>query len=450
MATIFVEDVSSVKKKITFEVPEDNVRTAIDTQYRDLRKTAQIKGFRRGKAPLELLKSYFKAKVEADALRKIIEETLEPGLEEKNIKPVSIVSIDPQDLENGKPFTFTAEIEVQPVVTATNYKGLRIKKLPIDVTDEKVHEAIEKLRKYNSKLVPIPEGRGVQPGDHLTLDIEAEVDGEPVSSLDVYDYHLEMGRDFYLPGFDKHLEGMKVEELKEITIDFPEDFPKKTVAGKSVFFRITCVEAKESVIPEFDDEFARDLGKFESADDLRDQVRKELQETFEQTVKRDVQRQIMDQLLEGHDFEVPDSLVEQEIDRMIQTMAETYLSQRVNIDDLGLNTPGQREQLKPTAIKQVKGAFILNAVAAQEGIESNQEDVDKELDLMAKGLNVTADYLRERLEENDPSALLQSKIVQSKTYRFLEEHAEVINPEESPKEEPSEKNDVSTSHDSHV
>lgn len=442
MATIFVEDVSSVKKKVTFEVPEDNVREVIDTQYRDLRKTAQIKGFRKGKAPLELLKSYFKAKVEADALRKIIEQTLEPGLEEKNIKPVSIVSIDPQDLEKGKPFTFTAEVEVQPAITAANYKGLKIKKLPVEVTDGKVQEAINRIRRYNSKLVPIPEGRGVQAGDHLTLDIETELDGEPVPSLDVYDYHLEMGRDFYLPGFDKHLEGMKVEEFKEVTIDFPEDFAKKNIAGKSVLFRITCVEAKESVVPEFDDEFARDLGKFESADQLRDHVRKELQETLEQTAKHDVQRQMMDQLLEIHDFEVPDSLVEQEIDRMIRTMAETYLSQRVNIDDLALNTPGQREQLKPTAIKQVKAAFILKAVAAQEGIESSPEDVENEFDLMAKGLNVTADYLRERMEDQEPSALLESKIVQDKTYRFLEDHAEVIEPDEQPQEEPSEKKDV--------
>ncbi len=437
MATIVVEDVSSVKKKVTFEVPEDNVRSVIDTEYRDLRKTAQIKGFRRGKAPLELLKSYFKGKVESDALRKIIEQTLEPGLEEKNIKPVSIVSIDPKDLEKGKPFTFIAEVEVQPEITVSNYKGLKVKKLPLDVTEDKVEEAIERIRKYNSKLTPIPEERGAQTGDHLTLDIETELDGKPVQSLDVYDYHLEMGRDFYLPGFDEHLQGIKVEEFKEITIDFPEDFPRKNIAGKKVLFRVTCSEAKESVLPEFDDEFARDLGKFQDAAELRDHVRKELQETLEQTVKRDVEKQLIDQLLESHDFEVPDSLVEQETDRMLRTMAETYLSQRVNIDELAINTPAQRELLKPTATRQVKAAFIINAIATQESIESNEEDVERELDRMAKGLGVTKDYIKDRMEEESPGSLLRSQIIQEKTYRFLEEHAEVIAPDEATEKEPS-------------
>lgn len=437
MATIVVEDVSSVKKKITFEVPEDNVRSVIDTEYRDLRKTAQIKGFRRGKAPMELLKSYFKGKVEADALRKIIEQTLEPGLEEKNIKPVSIVSVDPQDLEKGKPFTFTAEVEVQPEITVTNYKGLKVKKLPLDVSEDKVQEAIERIRRYNSKLTPIPEERGAQTGDHLTLDIETELDGKPVQSLDVYDYHLEMGRDFYLPGFDEHLQGIKEEEFREITIDFPEDFAKKNIAGKKVLFRITCSEAKESVLPEFDDEFARDLGKFQDAAELKEHVRKDLQETLEQTAKRDTQQQIMDQLLGSHDFEVPDSLVEQEIDGMLRTMAETYLSQRVNIDELAINTPAQRELLRPMAIKQVRAAFIINAIATQEAIEWNEEDVDKELDRMATRFGVTKDYIRDRMAEESPASLLRSQIIQDKAYRFLEEHAEVIEHDENIESEPA-------------
>jgi trigger factor len=162
-----------------------------------------------------------------------------------------------------------------------------------------------------------------------------------------------------------------------------------------------------------------------------------LQETLEQTVKRDVEKQLIDQLLESHDFEVPDSLVEQETDRMLRTMAETYLSQRVNIDELAINTPAQRELLKPTATRQVKAAFIINAIATQESIESNEEDVERELDRMAKGLGVTKDYIKDRMEEESPGSLLRSQIIQEKTYRFLEEHAEVIAPDEATEKEPS-------------
>ncbi|MEW6111980.1 MAG: trigger factor, partial [Thermodesulfobacteriota bacterium] len=317
MTNILVEDLSAVKKKVTFEIPQEKVSELIDAEFRDLKKTVQIKGFRKGKVPLNILRAYFKSQVEDEARKKLIEETFQPGLDEKKINLVSVVKLEPEALAAGTPFKYTAEIEVTPPIEVKGYKELNLTKYKREVKEEQVSERLERLRERQAKLTPIPEKRGVTTGDYLVADIKAEVDGEPIAALTVTDYHMELGREFYLNGFDAKVEGMKPGESADVSFDLPEDFPRKELAGKSGQFHVTLKEAKERILPALDDEFAKDLGKYESLEELKEEIRKDVALSLEEQTKKELEKQIVDALVAAHEFEIPESMVESQVDTVL-------------------------------------------------------------------------------------------------------------------------------------
>ena len=409
----------------------------LDAEYRELKKTAQIKGFRKGKAPMDIVRSYFKNQVQADSARKIIEETFQPALDERNIKPVSVIRIDPEDFTAGKPFKYTAEIEVVPSIEVKDYKGLKLTRQVREVTDEEVKARLQALRERNGRLRPIPETRGVAEGDHLVLDVEAEVDGETVIALTVTDYRLELGRNFYLPDFDARLYGMKVEETKVLNIDLPEDFPRKDVAGKSATFSVTVKEAKERILPALDDDFARDLGEFETLEALKLAIRDDFKKLYDSEAEDEVRRQIVAILTEKNPFEVPDSMVEAEIDRVLRKSLERLAMQGIDPKRLPMPTQEQRDRLRPAAVRTVKAFQLLSAIGKQEGIEISDEDIEAEIAKKADLLGVSADHVKDQLEEAAMMDDMREALRQEKAYSLIEEHAEITEEKRVPEEESS-------------
>lgn len=431
MASIVVEDLSPIRKRVTFEVPEETVLDAIESQYVDIKKNVQIKGFRKGKAPLQIIRRYFKGKVEVDALQKVIQDTLEPGLEKENIKALSILSVEPGKLEIGKPFSFSAEVEVTPSITLSNYKGIVLKKPSENVSEEMLQNQLERIRNMNAQLVPIPEHRGAQKGDYLIVDIEAQVEGQTVESLTVDDYHLEMGRDFYLPGFDVHLEGIRIDETRDIVVDFPDDFPNKNLAGKKGSFSVFCQEIKERVIPELDDEFARDLGSYNNLSELREAVRLSLEREIKGSAQSQIRDQLKQQLLENHDFEVPNSLVEQKLGVVAERFLEAYKMQGADPKKLLESGAIPREAIRPVALREAKLSLILQAIADQESIDATQEELDEEYALIAERLQMTPDETRAFVKNRFDLAFIRNSIIERKTFQFLEQNATFVESDES-------------------
>ncbi|MGB6063345.1 MAG: trigger factor [Desulfomonilaceae bacterium] len=429
MVNIQVEDVSEIKKKVTFEVSQEKVIDMMDTQYKDLKKNVQIKGFRKGKVPLEIVRGYFKAKVEADTARKIIEETFQPGLDEKKIVPVSVIKIDPDTLEAGKPFKYTAEIEVPPPIEAKDYEGLKLKKYVREVKEDDVEKRIQTIRERNATLKPIPDTRGVAEGDHLVVDIKAESEGIAISSLTVTDYHMELGRNFYLPDFDSKLEGFKPDETKKLTISLPEDFPRKELAGKTADFEVTLKEAKERILPEPDDDFAKDLGEFETFAQLKEEINKDLQRLLEDQTKRELENQIVDALIEKNEFEVPESMVENQIDNFLEQSRRNLAAHGIDPKRFPAPTQAQRDQVRPSAVRTVKAGLILKAICEQEKIEVSDEELQAGIAERAEQMGLSVDYLKDQLEEGKMLEELRETLLQEKVYKFIQEHAEVTEEE---------------------
>ncbi|MGC8659231.1 MAG: trigger factor [Desulfomonilaceae bacterium] len=439
MTNIQVEDLSSVRKKVTFEVPQEKVIQTLEAQYRDLKKNAQIKGFRRGKVPMEILKNLFKEQVQSDTAKKIIEDTFELGLDEKKIKPLTVINLDQEPLDPEKPFVYRVEIEAPPELEVQGYRGISLNKIVRDVKDSDINERLETIRQRNARLAPISEDRTVGDGHHLVVDIEALADGEVIKSLTVKDYHLEMGRNFYLPDFDSHLIGLKIGELVTVTHTLGEDFPRKELAGKSATFVITIKEAKERIIPDLNDELAKDLGEFQTLEELKNQVTQDLRNAFDVDIKEDLRKQIVEKLLEANPFEAPNSLVESRIDDIIMGARQNLALQGIDIKNFPMPDKTQRDSIRPRAEQQVKAALILKAISEKESIFVDQEDIDAEIAKRAKMIGWSPDFFKDQLEENERMEDFSSSLLEDKIYLFIEQQADVTEvPYSAPKTESTE------------
>lgn len=425
MTSIHVEDLSEIRKKLTFEIHESKVDELLDAQYKDLKKNLQIRGFRKGKVPMDMIKSLYKEQVYGDAARKIIEDTFELGLDEQKIKPISVISLDPETVEYGRPFKYVAQVEVTPPIIAKDYSGLSLNRTRREVTDTEVLNRLDALRERHSKLTPIPDTRGIAMGDILTVDINADIDGEIVTPLTVTDYHLEMGRNFYLPDFDSKIEGFKVTETNNIVHVLPDNFPRKELAGKTVNLSIVVTEAKVKTLPEVNDEFAKDLGDYQSMEELRKKIREDLANAYEADSRNSVRKQIIDQIVEKNVFEAPNTLVEQRIDDMIRDSLQTLQAQGIDLKRFPMPTEEQRNQLRPMALQNVKAGIILKAIGEQEALEVSTEEIEAEVETRAKLIGIPADFLRDHMENNNMMENFSYSILEDKVYKLIEERANV-------------------------
>jgi len=438
MTTIQVENISDVRKKVIFEVPQEKVTEMIDAEYRDLKKSVQIKGFRKGKAPLSIIRNYFKEKVEADASRRIIEETFEPSLQENQITLVSVVKIEPEKVQEDKPFKYVAEIEVPPPVDVKDYKGLQLTKRVRRFDEDLVNKRLEDLRERQAKLSPLSEDGTIKNGDYLVVDISASVEGKPVPALTVVDYHLEVGRNFYLPGFDSTFEGMKQGESTSATFTLPEDFVPSALVGKTGDFEVTIKDAKERIKPALDDDFAKDLGEFESLEALKDSIRKDIQESLEAETKRELENQIVDSLIERHPLQVPEAMVERQIDGIVERGRMNLISMGIDAGRLPPVTQAQRDQVRPSAERNVKAGLILKAIGEKEQVEVSDEELQAEIETRAKTMGYSVDYLKDQLEARNLLQEVKSMVLQAKVFDFLKEHANMTEEEVAPDEASSE------------
>jgi len=270
---ITVEEISSIKKKISVEIPIEQVTGEVESLYREVGKQAKIKGFRPGKIPRDILERYFKDYVKAEAIQKLIQETYPAALSEKDLHPVSPPVIDPGDLEKGKPFNYSATIEVKPEIKIDGYIGLNIEGKKESAKDEEVEGRLKGLQDLHAQLKTVTEPRAVRSGDHVLIDYTAMMDNKPSEEGKATDFNVEVGAGRFIPALEEKMIGLNPDEEKEIAVPFPEDYGYKKWAGKTVSFLVKVKEVKEKILPLLDDEFAKDLGDYSSLEDLKTKLK---------------------------------------------------------------------------------------------------------------------------------------------------------------------------------
>jgi trigger factor len=420
-----VEDISSIKKKVNIEISEDQVTKEVDSFYKDLGKKAKIKGFRPGKVPRSILERYFKDYIKTEVVQKLVQETYPTALSEANLHPVSNPTIDPGEVESGKPFQYSATIEVKPEIKLEEYLGLNVEGKKEEVKDEEVEERLKGLQNLHANLKTIEEARPIQNGDFVIVDYEAKMDGKPLEEGRATDFTVEVGSGRFIAAFEEKLIGLRSEEEREIEVFFPEDYGYKKWAGKTIAFHVKTKEIKEKILPILDDEFAKDLGDYSSLEELRVKLKQEIEGEKKLALDRQLKDQMVDQLLQKNIFDIPESLVDEQTKTLVSDFKLRLAAQGMKINTLGISEEKLQKDYREAAMRQVRTFLILEKIAGQEGITVTDEEMEGRLKEISERTHQKFDAVKRYYEKNGLIPEVKAGIMSEKTLNFLLEKANI-------------------------
>ncbi|MBE9581767.1 MAG: trigger factor [Proteobacteria bacterium] len=391
-----VEDVSTVKKIMHVEIPEKDVTRELDKAYKTLKTNAKIKGFRPGKVPLALLEKRFKKEMHEEVSGQLIQNSYGEALGRAELVPLGEPAIDRPDLEKGQPYRYSTTIEVRPPVGDLDLNGLKLKEKVHIVDDVEVETQLKMLQKRNAQLKSVDEDRPVRDKDVVIIDYEGFKDGKPLEpTRKTENFQVEIGSGRILEDFDKQLVGMEPDSTKELQVRFPDDYYNKDLAGLEVTFKVTLKEIKEEVLPELDDEFAKDLGEYETLDELKEAIRKDLEQRYKAESKRQLREDIIDKLIEQSDFELPEALVKGELAGVVRE-AQSLMAQRgMSLEQSGQTEEELSEKYLPMAERKVREYLLIEKVIDQEEITLTDEVLDEAYEEFAGALNQPVDTIKE-------------------------------------------------------
>lgn len=390
---------------LTIEVDADKFNDALDQAFKKVVKDIQVPGFRKGKMPRGLFEKRFGVEsLYQDAVDIILPTAYMEAVDETGIEPVDQPEIDIEQIEKGKNLIFTAKVTVKPEVKLGDYKGLEVEEENTEVTDEDVAEELKRRQEQQAELVVKEEGEIVD-GDTAVIDFEGFLDGEAFEGGKGENHSLEIGSGSFIPGFEEQLIGKKAGEETEVNVTFPEEYHAEDLAGKDAVFKVKIHEVKQKELPELDDEFAKDLDdEVETLDELKEKIKKQLTEQRETEADNKKRESLVEQASENAEVDIPEAMIETELDRMMQEFEQRLQMQGMNLEMYtqfsGQDEDQLKEQMKEDAGKRVKTNLTLEAIAEAENVEVTEEDVEKELESMASLYNMELDQIKQALGGN--------------------------------------------------
>jgi trigger factor len=399
---VTVEDVSSVKKILHIEVPEKIVIRELDNAYKNLKKNAKVKGFRPGKAPRSVLERLYKKDVHGDVSSKLLQDSFVEALKETELNIIGNPKIEPPKLEEKGPYKYDATVEVKPEIDDIDFKGLTLKKALYQVTDEEMEAQLKLLQKNLTQQIPITEDRPVQENDSVLIDYEGFKDGMPFPETQkTKNFTMKIGAGAISKTLDEKLIGMKPGENREITVNFPEDHFNDKLANHEITFHVTLHEIREEILPEIDDEFAKKLGQYETLDVLKNAITNNLNEGYQKRVEQELNEQIYNDLIEKTEFELPDSMVDYELNNIIDEIEKTLTYYNKTMEEQGLTKEMLVEEHRETAEKKVRRHLILGKIIDQENIELSDQQLEDGFAEMAQVVNQPVEAIKNYYQQNE-------------------------------------------------
>jgi trigger factor len=415
---VAVENISPVKKKLNIEIAPDSVSKEMDKAISDVAKKAKIPGFRPGKAPKAIVEKHYGEEVRSEVMNRLISDSYLRALQEHSLNPVDVPEIDNvSSLAKGFPLTFTATVEVRPDIVLGVYDGIEVKEKDITVSDEEVTQTVDRLREMYAQL-EVVEGRPLEKNDTAIIDFEGHREGKPIEGAKASDYMLALGTNALIPGFEDQLTGMNRGETREIKVTFPADYNKKDLAGKDATFKVTLKEIKKKVLPELNDEFAKDIGGNKSVDELREGIKKDLEARKRDELASAQREELLSKLVDAHSFDVPPGMVERELQSMARQQATRMARQGRDVKSFDI--ANFREENRSLAENRVRGLLILDAIAEKEKVEVEEQEISSALAMMAKTSGQPVEAIKKYYESLDGGLdNLRSSLIQEKTLGLL-------------------------------
>jgi trigger factor len=424
-AAVKIEDISSVKKKLSFDIPWADVKSELDAVYRKVGKTAKIKGFRPGKIPREILERHYREDAEGETISNLVNRYYWETLQEKDIPAVTQPEIEQKGIEAEKDFTFSATVEVEPAVEPKGYLDLELEKEEPVVTDEDLEARMTEIRQMFATMEEVEEDRGIRMGDFVTLDFMGNVAGEQLKELKSENYMLEIGSKTFVPGFEDQLVGLRQGEGKTIAVKFPDNYNAAHLAGKDVEFKVHIKGIRVKKLPEIDEQFIKNFERYESLEALKADVLKNLEEEKKRKIELEFEKQISDKLLEKNVFDVPDSFVERQIYYMMSDMQRRMVSGGMDPKKAAEFSMKLHDHFREEAAKIVKTVLLLKGIADKEALTTGEDELEKQIREIAAQRAQDYETLRKSLEKDDLLENIRSEILNRKTYAFLEAKAKV-------------------------
>ena len=424
-ATIKVEEISPVKKKISFEIPWEEVRKELDIAYRTVGKKARIKGFRPGKTPRHILETYYREDAEGEAVSNLVQRSFEEAIEANNLLPVARPQIEQTGIEAEKSFAYSATVEVAPVIEPQGYTGVELQREDASVTDTDVDTRLEELRNMYSSLQDVEGDRPVQIGDFLLIDFEGKLGGETRKELTEKGFRLEVGSNRFVPGFEEALVGLRRGESKEFTVTFPDDYHVKEFAGKDIIFIVMVQDVKIKVLPEIDENFVKNFNKYENLEALKVDIRNSLEEESSTRVKSNLQKDINNKLLEKNPFEVPEAFVERQIFNMMVEYQRRMVMNGMDPDNAAKVAANLHDQFRDEATRMVRIGILLQRIAEKESLAVDEKEIDDRIRETASRYGRDFESMKQSYEKDDLIDRLKDQLLEEKTLAFIESRANI-------------------------
>ena len=430
---VTVEDLSTVKKLLHVEIPEKVVLSELDKAYKDLKKNAKVKGFRPGKTPRAVLERLYKKDVNADVSSTLIQNSLIDAIKEAELNIVGRPEIEPPVTDGKGPYKYDATVEIEPEIETVDFKGLTLKKNLYKVSAEEMDAQLKMLQKNLAQQKTLEEDRPAREGDFVLIDYEGFKDGKPFAETQkTENFTLKIGDGPILKEFDKQLIGMNAGETREVKVHFPEDYFNNKVAGLEITFNVKLNGIREVVLPAIDDEFAKDLGQYETLKQLKDQIRNNLTEGYEKRSDQEVQEQIFTALFEKVNFEVPDSLIDFELEGIIEEVEKTLKYHGSSLEERSLTKEDLAEKYRDTAIKQVRRRLILKKIVGQENLTLSDEELENGYKDMAEAFNRPVEEIRNFYKQKGSNIeFFKTSLLEKKALNLIIENSsqEIVEPE---------------------
>ena len=415
---------SGVLHTLEVEVDARRVKRVFDRAYRDLAKRVPVKGFRPGKTPRSVLERLYGASLAEQIEGTLVAETLNEAIEQAGVEPVTEPAIETTTPAEDQTFRYTARVEVKPAIELPELGGLAAKKPRVEVGDDEVLREVETLRQRSAPLVEEPEGTLLGEGHIASIDFVGRIDGKPFEGGSGQGVELEVGAGRFLPGFEEQLLGAAVGEDRELTVNFPDDYGNADLAGKQALFAAHVGAIQRRKPADLDDDFAKDLGDFETLDDLRARIREDLTKSREQASQAELHRTLLDSLIERASFEVPPGLVERQLQQQLRS-AHQRLESQIPHEALHEQLERWKEEWREQAERQVRETLLLEAVARAQGIEAGSEDVTSRIEEMAREQGASVARLRKAYGEEALERLVAARLVDERALEFLAGQAKV-------------------------